>query len=131
MDGCQSVIGCKTAGSCNDAVKCTQIERLSAFLFNFDAENTAAQLMFANDFNNACVVENRNVFFLADFKEGFNVSAASRADRVASAFVQTPVNLINVILEFDAVVFEPLNAFRCLFCELVNQDRISASVAGG
>ena len=130
VDGCQSVIGCETAGSCNDSVKCAQIECLAAFLLNFDAEDTAAQLMFTDDFNNACVVENRNIFFLADFKKSFNVGAASRSDRVASAFVKAAIDLINVILEFDTVVFEPLNAFRCLFCKLMNQDRISASVAG-
>ena len=61
VDGCQSVIGCETAGCCNDAVKCTQIKRLAAFLFNFDAENTAAQLMFTDDFDDAGVVEDRNV----------------------------------------------------------------------
>ena len=61
MNGCQSVIGCETAGCCNDAVKCTQIKRLAAFLFNFDAENTAAQLMFTDDFDDAGVVEDRNV----------------------------------------------------------------------
>ena len=86
--------------------------------------------MFADDFNNACVVEDRNVFFLADFKKSFNVGAASRADRITGAFIKTAVDLIDVILEFDAVVFEPLNAFRSFFCELVNQDRVAASVTG-
>ena len=86
--------------------------------------------MFADDFNNACVVEDRNVFFLADFKKSFNVGAASRADRITGAFIKTAVDLIDVILEFDAVVFESLNAFRSFFCELVNQDRVAASVAG-
>ena len=126
----QSVIGSETAGSCNNGISCTQIKCLSAFLLDFDAENATAQLMFANDFDNACVVEDRNVFFLADFKKSFDVSAASRADRITGAFVKAAVDLINVILEFDAVVFEPLNAFRSFFCELVNQDRIAASVAG-
>lgn len=86
--------------------------------------------MFADDFNNACAVEDRNVFFLADFKKGFNVGAASGSDRVASTFVEAALDLIDVILEFDAVVFEPLNAFRSFFCELVNQDGVAASVAG-
>lgn len=130
MNSCQSVICCETAGSCNDAVERAQIECLAAFLFNFDAEDTAAQLMFADDFDNACVVENRNVFFLADFKKSFNVGAASRSDRIASAFVKAAVDLIDVVLEFNAVIFEPLNAFRSFFCELVNQDRVDASVAG-
>ena len=55
MNGCQSVIGCETAGCCNDAVKCTQIKRLAAFFVQLDAENTAAQLMFTDDFDDAGV----------------------------------------------------------------------------
>ncbi len=86
--------------------------------------------MFADDFNNASVVEDRDVFFFADFKKGLDVSTASRADRITGAFVKTAVDLIDVILEFDAVIFEPLNAFRSFFCELVNQDRVAASVTG-
>ena len=110
MNGCQSVIGCETAGCCNDAVKCTQIKRLAAFLFNFDAENTAAQLMFTDDFDDAGVVEDRNVFFLADFKKCLDVCAASRSDGITCTFVETGIDLIDMVFKLDAMVFEPLNA---------------------
>ena len=65
-----------------------------------------------------------------DFKKCLDVCAASRSDGITCTFVETGIDLIDMVFKLDAMVFEPLNAFRCFFCELVNQDRIAASVAG-
>lgn len=59
------------------------------------------------------------------FKKCLDVCAASRSDGITCTFVETGIDLIDMVFKLDAMVFEPLNAFRCFFCELVNQDRIA------
>ena len=112
----------------DNRLQSTDKDMLTILIHVFDAENSSAQLVFANDVHDFALCLNRHAKFFSFFGKYANIVRTFTSGCCMRTRPKSAVNLKNLGLEFNAFGFKPLQCVVRVVSERVDQIRITAEI---